>query len=49
MQLTDKQLEDFKDLYYKQFWEKLTTQEALEKWWKLVRLMELVYLDKDNK
>lgn len=45
MQLTEKQLEDFKDLYYKQFWDKLSNQEALEKWWKLVNLVKTVYSD----
>lgn len=45
MQLTEKQLEDFKNLYYKKFWEKLSNQEALDKWLKLVNLMKTIYLD----
>ena len=48
IQFTEKQLEDFKELYYKKFWEKLSNQEALEKWLKLVTLVKNVYIDKED-
>lgn len=42
MQLTDKQLEEFQELYYKEFWTKISTQEAREQWTKLLNLMEIL-------
>jgi len=48
MQLTEEQIEDFKELYYKKFWEKLSNKDALEKWLKLVTLVKAVYLDQDK-
>ena len=39
MQLTDKQIQNFKDFYFKKIGIKLSNQEILEKWGKLINLM----------
>jgi len=40
MELTEKQLNEFKEIYYKNFWVKLSNTEALEYWLKLVNLVK---------
>lgn len=42
MQLINKQVEEFQELYYKEFWTKISAQEAREWWTKLVSLMEIL-------
>jgi len=49
MQLTEKQLNDFKELYYKQFWIELNNADALEYWLKLVNLVKIVTENNENK
>ena len=42
MQLTDKQIQNFKDFYFKKIGIKLSNQEILEKWGKLINLMKII-------
>ncbi len=44
MQLTEKQLQEFKDIYYKEFWKEISDKEASEWWTKLVNLMKILLL-----
>lgn len=48
MQLTTNQLESFKSLYKKHFGIDLNTQEALDKWLKLVNLMKIILSTNTN-
>ncbi len=43
MQLTDKNIEDFRELYREHFNKEISRQEALEKGIKLLTLMKAVY------
>ena len=49
MQFTDKQLEEFKELYFNQTWIRLSNQEAYENWLKLVNLVKIVTENENNK
>mgnify|MGYP001774674979 CR=1 FL=1 len=42
MQLTDEQVEEFQELYFKEFWVKISPQEAREWWTKLISLMKTI-------
>lgn len=48
MQLTEKQLDEFKELYYKQFWVELTNAEALDYWLRLVNLVKIITTDNEK-
>lgn len=42
MQLTDKNIQEFKKIYFEKFWEEISDQEALKQWLALVNLMKVV-------
>jgi hypothetical protein len=48
MQLTEKQLKEFKDIYFKTYWEEISDKDALEWWTKLVNLIKTI-MDSNNK
>jgi len=42
MQFTEKEIQEFKELYYKETWITLSNKEVIENWVKLVGMMKLL-------
>lgn len=42
MQLTDKDIQEYKRIYFEKYWEEISNQEALKQWTALVNLMKNV-------
>ena len=42
MQLTDKDIQEYKRIYFEKYWEEISDQEALSQWTVLVNLMKTV-------
>jgi hypothetical protein len=43
MQLTDKNIQEFKRIYFEKFWKEISDQEALKQWLALVNLMKVLF------
>jgi len=48
MQLTDKDIKEYKRIYFEKYWDNISNQEALSQWTVLVNLMKIV-LDSSKK
>ena len=48
MQLTDKDLQEYKRIYFEQYWEEISDKEALEQWLALVNLMKNIAFPKNK-
>lgn len=47
MSFTQKELDEFKEIYFNQTWIKLSNQEATENWLKLVNLLKVLSENKN--
>lgn len=47
MNLTDKDIQEFKRIYFEKFWEEISDKEALVQWTALINLMKIC-LDSDK-
>lgn len=48
MHLTDKDIQEYKKVYFEEYWKEISDQEALDQWLALVNLMKIC-LDGDKK
>jgi len=49
MEISSKDLKDFKSIFKKQYWFEISDQEALELWSKFLDLMQNILFDKIKK